>query len=244
MSGKRKHDYVAVFKHLKSVLPHQPFVQEIVLDFEKAVWRVSSKVFPMATVKGCAFHWSQSVWRKMQEIGLQTLYTSDSGINKFCRKILGLPLLPSDVICEIFTVLRASAAGNSKIVDLLEYVQATWLESSIWPPTAWSVYKQSICTNNDCEGWHNRLNRKAQKHNLPFYVLTTILYKEAQVVRLQMHLMSNEKLKRYQKSSYAAIQKHLFKLWDDYAHGRKSAMQLLAACSKIYAPTPLRNSAE
>ena len=244
MSGKRKRDYIAVFRHLKSVLPQQPAVREIVLDFEKAVWRASSKVFPTASIKGCAFHWSQSVWRKMQEIGLQTLYTSDSGINTYCRKILALPLLPSDAICETFSILCTDAAANSKIVELCAYVRTTWLDSNIWPPTAWSVYKQSVRTNNDCEGWHSRLNRKAQKNNLSFYVLATLLYQEAQVVRVQMRLVSNKKLKRYQKSSYAAVQRRLFALWDEYAVGNQNAMQLLSACSKIYSPAPLRNCAK
>ena len=28
-----------------------------------------------------------------------------------------------------------------------------------WGPSAWCQYRQSIRTNNDYEGWHNRLNR-------------------------------------------------------------------------------------
>ena len=52
MSGKSKKDYVAVLRHLKSILPDTVAVREIILDFERAVWKAVKKVFPRATIKG------------------------------------------------------------------------------------------------------------------------------------------------------------------------------------------------
>jgi len=37
----------------------------------------------------------------------------------------------------------------------------TWMELTMWPPTAWSVFRQPVRTNNDVEGGYYRLNAKA-----------------------------------------------------------------------------------
>ena len=39
------------------------------------------------------------------------------------------------------------------VVQHLDYVQRTWLDSTVWPPSAWSAFKQPARTNNDVEGW-------------------------------------------------------------------------------------------
>lgn len=31
---------------------------------------------------------------------------------------------------------------------------------------SWCQYGRSVRTNNDCEGWHNKLNRRARKRGL------------------------------------------------------------------------------
>ena len=41
--------------------------------------------------------------------------------------------------------------------QLVDYIQRIWIDSNIWPPAAWSGYRLSVRTNNNLEGWHNRL---------------------------------------------------------------------------------------
>jgi hypothetical protein len=45
-------------------------------------------------------------------------------------------------------------------------IEDTWMTSTVWTVPTWSVFNQSIRTNNDVEGWHHKLNRKAHKGNL------------------------------------------------------------------------------
>ena len=43
-------------------------------------------------------------------------------------------------------------------------IEDTWMtRSTVWTVPTWSVFNQSIRTNNDVEGWHHKLNRKARK---------------------------------------------------------------------------------
>ena len=55
---------------------------------------------------------------------------------------------------------RLEQEATAALTLLLQYVGRTWIESNIWPPACWSVYFQSVRTNNDLEGWHTRLNAK------------------------------------------------------------------------------------
>ena len=75
----------------------------------------------------------------------------DEGTYCFVRKLLCLPFLPSNHIEPIF---RAMCEFNTaqRLVPLLEYIDSTWMKSTVWPVECWSVFGQSVRTNNDVEG--------------------------------------------------------------------------------------------
>ena len=73
----------------------------------------------------------------------------------------------------------------------LDYVQCTWLDSTMWPPSAWSAFKQSVRTNNDVEGWHARLNSRANHGRLNMYQLLYLLNEEAVLVNIGVCLLSD-----------------------------------------------------
>jgi hypothetical protein len=66
MSGRKKKDYKAVFQAILEVLPISPLVKRITLDFERALWPILRSLFPDVKVIGCAFHWTQALWRKVR----------------------------------------------------------------------------------------------------------------------------------------------------------------------------------
>ena len=51
--------------------------QYLIVDFEQTDINAFKNVWPLAHSKGCFFHLSQSVHRKVQELGLQSRYSSD-----------------------------------------------------------------------------------------------------------------------------------------------------------------------
>lgn len=79
-------------------------------------------------------------------------------MNKLVRKVMALPLLPAEHIRPAFEQLVLQVADRPVLLDLLSYVEDTWITSTIWPIPSWSVYNKTIRTNNDCEGWHSRMN--------------------------------------------------------------------------------------
>ena len=121
---------------------------------------------------------------------------------------MALPFLPEDQISRAFRKLKRKAATRP-LQELAEYVENTWITSTTWPPASWSVYLQAVRTNNDVEGWHYGLNRRAQgKSQLPLYMLIMLLHEESRLTSLQIRLVSDKKLCRIQRKTYrqAAIQ--------------------------------------
>jgi len=106
----------------------------------------------------------------------------------------------------------------------------------MWHPSYWSVFQQSVRTNNDTEGWHHGLNRRAQgKSQIPFYLLIELLNKEAKLASLQIRLVSDRKLKRIQRRQYLEVQARLFDAWDKFQSGEISANRLLKTASRVIA---------
>ena len=107
-------------------------------------------------------------------------------------------------------------ANTAPLRHFTDYVSSTWIESNTWPPSSWSVFMQSVRTNNDVEGWQLGLHTRAQgKSQLPMYLLIDLLYKEAKLTSLNVHMVSEKKLRRVQRRRYRQIQAKVFSLWDN-----------------------------
>lgn len=235
MSGKKKRDYKAVLKKLKEIL-QTVRVGNLVIDFEMAMWKAFPQVFPGVKITGCLFHWTQALWRKLQELGLQKAYTDDKDVHNYVKQLMAMPFLPSDCIPRAFNGLKATA-NSPALQQFVSYIDETWIKSTDWAPAAWSIYMSPIRTNNDVEGWHHAINRRAGgRCGLPFYQLIELLHIESKITQLQVRLVSEGKLRRIQRKKYVKLQGKVFDLWEAYNDGKKATEQLLKACSYLNGP--------
>ena len=198
MSGKSKHDYKKVMRKIKSLLPRHASVQKIVTDFEAAIWRGCLAIFSTVTMQGCLFHWCQALKRKLAELGLLRDYNKKGSVYRYCKKILSLPFLPHEQIPGAFYELK-SLCSKDGLKEFLMYVEKQWIRNSFFDPSRWSIYMEKIRTNNDLEGWHHRLNYKAKRGQLQFYLLIELLHREGSLVTVQTKLVSTGKLKAVQE---------------------------------------------
>ena len=76
-----------------------------------------------------------------------------------------------------------------------------WIESSIHSLNGISVHGMDVRTNNDCEGYHNRLLILGQP-NMSFYKLVEFIHKESMLVEIQVRLVSVGKLTKIQNNTY------------------------------------------
>jgi len=63
-------------------------------------------------IKGCLFHFGQSIWRQVQKLGLVHDYTHNDEVKKTVRRICALALVPIDEIDECWSIIHAEAPVN------------------------------------------------------------------------------------------------------------------------------------
>ena len=139
-------------------------------------------------------------------------------------------------IPAVFQCLETKAT-TSMLNQLVTYIRFNWIEGDLWSPGKWSVFSQAVRTNNDVEGWHGMLNRHAKRGNLSFYLRVRLLHEQAQLVNLQVRLVTDQKLKRRQRRQYRQSKGQLFAAWSTYIAGEISSKQLLRRCAHLMCPS-------
>ena len=152
--------------------------ERVTTDFEIAMIQAIQEVFPSASTKGCFFHYSQAVWRKVQNLGLQEEYRSNLDLSRFVSKILALSLCPVRFVRVAWSAIKAAAPQVSNINELCRYFENTWLNGE-FPIPSWNHHEtEGPRTNNHLEGWHRRMNGIAGKKHPNIYELVELFQAE------------------------------------------------------------------
>lgn len=91
VSDRKKKDYRAVFRALIDILRVPPAASRITVDVDRAVWsvRMLRQVFPVVKIQGCVFHCTQALWRKVCNIILMSVQSSQAWhFNKILEPVL------------------------------------------------------------------------------------------------------------------------------------------------------------
>jgi hypothetical protein len=204
-------------------------VKEFVTDFERAIWRGVKETLPDVTIIGCGFHWCQAVFRNLKKIGLVGLYKSHHTVHKFLKRFLSLHLIPMEKIPKMFKYLERETLALwttdeelkkkktqlALVKQVITYMRENWIESRVWSPSKWCVFNQPIRTNNDAEGWHNRINCHT-KDKMNFYALVPELHKESKLIPLYKKWMCRNKIVKRALKISDSVNKKLFDLWESY----------------------------
>ena len=136
------------------------------INFEASMIGALAQVFPFSPVRGCLFHLSKNIYRKVQDLGLQQMYLNDPVFRNNTRMIPVLSFVPIQDTVEAFEQ-PAQHCGNAEqpVLDYFEtnYVGALCRGRRVPPRfehAMWSVntrVQDNIPrTNNHLEGWHTR----------------------------------------------------------------------------------------
>ena len=163
---KNEDTYRRMFEILKSLLPDLGPTQ-IFVDFEKAAINAARIAFPQAEIKGCYFHLSQSVIRKINAVGLKPSYEADLNTKLLLKSLSALSFVPATDVRSVFNQLAATYPEEDSYTEVLNYFYSTYIEGAAGrnpqlPIALWnhydSVLAKSPKTTNCCEGFHNALN--------------------------------------------------------------------------------------
>ncbi|XP_026814067.1 uncharacterized protein LOC113554427 [Rhopalosiphum maidis] len=134
---------------------------EIVTDFEKTAINCINETFPFAIHSTCFFHFSQNIYRKIQEFGLSSKYTNDVEFNLLTKRLPAMAFLPINMIQESWILLKSLFGDTDEKKNLLKYFEETYVigKSEIrlrgkpkrdnynppfFPPEMWSVSERLI----------------------------------------------------------------------------------------------------
>lgn len=103
----------------------------IMCDFELAIINASRAVFPHVAISCCFFHLWQSLYRNVQERGLQTAYNdyNDRTVQKFVHMLAALAFVPIYDVVEYFSKLKAVAPDN--LIDYIQYFDSTYVTGKL-----------------------------------------------------------------------------------------------------------------
>ena len=176
----------------------------VVTDFEMALIKAFSEVFPSAARTGCFFHLSQCIFRQVQGNGLLTQY-NDNEFSLFIRSLAALAFVPVDDVADSFDALT-DAGYNDQAEPVVNYFEDNFIgrpdrrgirKQPTFSIASWNVYERVLeslpRTNNSVEGWHNGFQR-------------SLMCSHPTVWRLIEHLKKEEGLQRFSMTQALAGQ--------------------------------------
>jgi len=169
-----------------------PDPRTILVDFKQAVISGIGLIMNNdVQVRGCFYYLTETIWRKIQELGLVPQYRDDEDFKLFCEKVDALTFLPiEDIPAEIMYIRDNTTPGAE---DLLDYFNQTYVNGTfrrvgvplvgldgaaivrmrrvppLYPPVLWNVHQATLDseprTNNQCEARNNRLTNFVDYHH-------------------------------------------------------------------------------
>ncbi|KAK4872354.1 hypothetical protein RN001_014383 [Aquatica leii] len=166
--------YNAVFpvelKRLQPVL--RP--TQLMTDFEQAALSAFNMEFPGITKTGCFFHLQQSVWRKVQSVGLKCRYESDREFARWIKMIPVLALISEGNVSNALDELVENEEFLEETRPIANYFEDVYIGRRLrrgrqipaFPTLLWNVYQRTLNdqhrTNNHVEGWHRGFQQTCQ----------------------------------------------------------------------------------
>lgn len=155
---------------------------------------------PMTQVKGCNFHFSQAIWRKVQDLGLVELYKSDHETRRHVRMCAALSRIPVPAVEDGWCYIMESAPNS--VEDFNDYFVEQWLENPNLPVEIWNCCGERHRTTNSLEGWHSKLNKRIPKNHPNYVELIQHLKADAEFydllrLKVSLNLSTSKRLNKY-----------------------------------------------
>ena len=162
VTGKEIGQYRQIFSHIKRrynrITNNQLSPDRIISDFEIAMMNAAETEFPQSNSCGGLFHLCQSIWRRVQRLGLRRSFERNINLRKCVRKLMALAYLPVLLVRANFAQLcrdnltRLLCQRYPALQDLLTYFWGTYLDGQ-FNVRMWNVYERTMDnrTNNHIE---------------------------------------------------------------------------------------------
>jgi len=125
LPNKTTETYERVFMEIKALIPNaQPAT--VMMDYEKAAMNSVAECCPGIDVQGCFYHLSQSIYRKVQALGLQQRYQDNADFAMSVRMVAALAFVPLSYTVQVFEELQESTEDDD-MNQLLDYFEDNYI---------------------------------------------------------------------------------------------------------------------
>ena len=205
LPNKTEVTYTRMWEQIKILCP-DAMPTNMIMDFEIGAINSFRSLWPFTEVKGCFFHLSQNIWRKVQELGLQADYIQDESLALRIRLLPALAFASPFDVPELFPQVIAQL-GIPQAQELALYFEKTYIGRSLpggtfveplFPVSMWNHHHevpQGIPrTTNAVEAWHRSYNVTIGCHHPNIWKFLVALKREQGLVEArQAKFLSGEK---------------------------------------------------
>ena len=212
LPNKSTSTYTKMWNIIRDACPNsQP--NYIFVDFEQAAINSFKLIWPLTQVKACFFHLSQSVYRELQSLGLQSEYHNDPDFALTMRMLPGLAFVPPDLVEWSFQQLVIAFPENA--YPLCRYFEENYIgllnlngerNTPLFPISLWNNFhlvSQGLPrTTNLVEAWHRGFQSTCGCHHPTIWKFIEFLKLEQGNVELkQMKFIQGEDPKKTKRST-------------------------------------------
>ena len=211
-------------------------------DFEIALWQAIREVRNNGNfrkelrIKGCYFHLTQAIFRKVIQNNLQPDYYDKkcSNIRLYIKWLMALCLLPPNAIAGTFNLIfiKVKNSNVQNLIHLFTYFEKTWLTNSNWSLNEITQWRNHIRTNNDAECFHMKLMNAVQRCNVDFYELVNILGDIGNNIPLTAKLLGQGMIKSTKRRKQKNFETLLTKLTIELMNQQITPMQFISSISE------------
>jgi hypothetical protein len=190
---------------LKALIELKPNLQpiSIMTDFEKSAINAFREVFPNSNQRGCFFHLSKCLWRRIQQNHeIVEKYASDSEFALNVRQLLALAFVPEPDVVSAFESLIESQyfdQNETYLQPIVDYFEDNWIgrldrrnrrRQPPYPHSLWNCFTSVINdlpkTNNSVEGRHRGFSQLLGAHHPSIWKFIDGLKKEQSLNELKI----------------------------------------------------------
>ena len=188
-----------LFHEVFNRVDNQP--ADILVDFERATINAIQPLNGNIDVKGCFYHLSSNIWKKIQHLGFQERFQNEADFAIRLKMLAATAFLPPAQVINGFEELTNYLRDHygEEIEDLLEYFQDSYIgrfrrNAPRHPPLfaleLWNMYHRTDDelprTNNSVEGWHRSFQGHIASCHPVFWKFLNILQREESLIRVKI----------------------------------------------------------
>lgn len=211
------------------------------VDFEIQMINAIKSVLK-CEVKGCAFHFCQSLIRKSDSMGMKTeCKVKDSHWRILVRSSCALLFIPRSRIITAFNQLVASIPNNYKYIIkcnlFIEYMRSYYISdtnTATFTSDIWNHYETTEDrTNNRLEGWHHGLNLNKNVKPSIHKFINRIIKVQKSNDRLVNALNKGERQVSVSRRKYKQINEKIARLTEKLTTGQLDNLNFLKYISAV-----------